>query len=233
MLDWLFGSSESSTSVPSWIKEPAQEMLRRSVDMGRTGYMPWTGPVVAAFDPAQQGAMRNNAAMRSAFGMDATMPRIPQAQDFGGGMWGYSSMPLYDANMAELQRTRPGQMDFYNSYFVDPVTGVPGSRMNQGATDNRTAAQIAYDNGTSSTMHPLVTGDRTSIFYGGGGGAEPGDFARPTGGGGGLFGGYSGLGDMLDGGGPGQAGETFGGLLGGFSNAMGRTPGGGLRGRFF
>lgn len=41
---------------------------------------------------------------------------------------------------------------------------------------------------------------------------------------GGFFGGYSGLGDMVDGGGPGQSGDTFGGALGGMSNAAGASP---------
>lgn len=43
---------------------------------------------------------------------------------------------------------------------------------------------------------------------------------------GGFFGGYSGLGDMADGGGPGQSGDTFGGAFGGFSNAVGASPAG-------
>ena len=37
-------------------------------------------------------------------------------------------------------------------------------------------------------------------------------------------GGYTSLTDMFDGGGPGQSGDTFGGALGGISNALGATP---------
>ena len=36
--------------------------------------------------------------------------------------------------------------------------------------------------------------------------------------------GYTSITDMLDGGGPGQSGDTFGGALGGISNALGATP---------
>ena len=39
-----------------------------------------------------------------------------------------------------------------------------------------------------------------------------------------AFGGYDSIGDMFDGGGPGQSGKTFGGALGGISNAIGATP---------
>jgi hypothetical protein len=36
--------------------------------------------------------------------------------------------------------------------------------------------------------------------------------------------GYTSIGDLFDGGGPGQSGDTFGGLLGGISNTVGLTP---------
>ncbi len=39
-----------------------------------------------------------------------------------------------------------------------------------------------------------------------------------------AFGGYDSIGDMFDGGGPGQPGNTFGGAVGGISNAVGATP---------
>lgn len=153
MLDWLFGSSETKNELPDWIVGPATEMLQRSVDMGKAGYMPWSGPVVAALDPAQVGAMRNNSAMAAAFGMDSTMPNIREATTYGDGTRGYSSMPLYNQNMNWLQKTRPGQMDYYNSFFVDPVTGVEGSRMEQAST----GPAPGYDAGGGQlvwTMHP-------------------------------------------------------------------------------
>lgn len=134
MLDWLFGSSETKNELPDWLVGPAQEMLQRSIDMGKTGYVPNTGPQVAALNPAQIGAMRNNSAMAAAFGMDSTMPSIQKPTDYGGGVFGYSALPLYEQNLARLQETRPGQMDYYNSFFVDPVTGVEGSRMQQSST---------------------------------------------------------------------------------------------------
>lgn len=235
----LFGSSESKSELPDWVVGPATEMLQRSVDMGKAGYMPWTGPSVAAIDPSQIAGMQNNNDMAAAFGMATAMPRMMEATDYGNGLFGHSAMPLYDQNMAALQERAPGQMDYYNSFFVDPVTGVEGSRMQPqgaGGVDNRTPWERMNDEGTRSTMHPLVSGER-NVFYGGGGGAEEGDFMSSRQGpqqpGQGFLGGYTSLGDMFDGGGPGQSGDTFGGALGGISNAMGKKPGGGILGGLF
>lgn len=51
-----------------------------------------------------------------------------------------------------------------------------------------------------------------------------GDKGQSSGGGGGFFGGYTSIGDMFDGGGPGKSGDTFGGMLGGVGNALGLSP---------
>lgn len=217
----LFGSETSETELPEWVVGPAREMLQRSVDMGKAGYMPWTGPDVAALNNAQIGSMQNNANMRGAFGMNAAMPNIPAPQDFGGGMWGYSSMPLYEQNLAALQEQRPGQMDYYNSFFVDPQTGVEGQRMQQ--SNLPTMMEKLQDRPREDTM----AGARHQAQM-----AARDGRATPSGNGG-LLGGYSGIGDMFDGGGPGQSGDEFGGALGGISNAMGTKPGGGLLGGLF
>ena len=56
-------------------------------------------------------------------------------------------------------------------------------------------------------------------------GATPsGSGIAPSGIAGGIMGGYSGFGDMVDGGGPGRSGDTFGGFFGGQSTAIGATP---------
>lgn len=128
LFDFLGGSSSTEVEVPSWIEGPAKEMLNRSVDMAKMPYLNWQGPNVAALD---DGAMRGRAAMRGAFGMDSSVPYMPQAQEFAGGIRGYSAAPLYDANMATLRERYPGAMEYHDSFFIDPVTGLPGSRMNQ------------------------------------------------------------------------------------------------------
>jgi hypothetical protein len=240
LFDGLFGSSESTTELPDWVVGPAQEMLQRSVDMGKAGYMPWTGPSVAAIDRSQVAGMKNNQDMAAAFGMQTAMPNIMPATDYGNGVFGYSSMPLYEQNMATLQETRPGQMDYYNSFFVDPVSGVEGANMNagqQGSTGPLTYNQSPQFEG-NEYYSDQARRDRAidDVLYGHLGGMagqsvqsmppmqgpqQPGQ------------GGYTGLGDMFDGGGPGQSGDKFGGLLGGISNARGKKPGGGLLGGLF
>jgi hypothetical protein len=74
-------------------------------------------------------------------------------------------------------------------------------------------------------------GQSGSTFGGAFGGVSNAVGATPSGSGiapsglaGGIMGGYTGLGDMFDGGGPGQRGDTFGGFFGGQSNAAGATP---------
>lgn len=228
LFDGLFGSSEEKTELPEWVVGPAREMLQRSVDMGKAGYMPWTGPDVAALNRAERGAMDQNVAMANAFGMGGVRPNIPKPTDFGGGMWGYSSMPLYEQNLATLQEQRPGQMDYYNSFFVDPVTGAEGQRMQQSNLPTM-IDEVRAREANGSRWGDSLSGDGNMAQHSG----MNGDGRATVSNGGGLLGGYSGIGDMFDGGGPGQSGDTFGGALGGVSNALGKSPGGGLLGGLF
>jgi len=244
MFDWLFGSSESKTELPGWITGPASEMLQRSADLGKAGYMPWTGPSVAALDRAQISGMRNNAAMANAFGMDARMPEISASTGYGNGLRGHSAMPLYDQNMATLQERAPGQMDYYNSFFVDPVTGVEGSRM-QPNQPNVTPGVDAGGGQMVWTMHPDKYGQDIwsdqavqRRITGGSSAADKAQFAssQPMQGPqqpqqdflGSL--GITGIGDFFDGGGLGQSGTHHQGLLSGRQKGK---VGDGLLGRIF
>mgnify|MGYP003148509374 CR=1 FL=1 len=130
-MSFLLGSEKSSTKAPDWWAEPAREMLQRSIDIGKAGHMPYAGPQVAALDPAQIASMQNNAGAADAFGLNSAMPNIPQATDYGNGISGYSSMPLFDQQMNWMKDNRPGQLDFYNSFFVDPTTGENGANMGE------------------------------------------------------------------------------------------------------
>ena len=46
-----------------------------------------------------------------------------------GGVTGYSSKPIMDANIEALQAQNPAQYDYLTSFTIDPVTGEQGSRM--------------------------------------------------------------------------------------------------------
>lgn len=50
------------------------------------------------------------------------MTGLPAAGNFGG-MGGYSSGPVYQGALQELERRNPGQYEAYTSMFVDPQTG--------------------------------------------------------------------------------------------------------------
>lgn len=120
------GSQTSSTQIPNWIKEPAQRAIARGEDIAQIGYTPYMGPSVAALTPMQMSAMGNTNAAAGAFGLGGADPMagMPQAQNYGGAM-GYSSYPIYQQSMDQFAAERPGQFDYINGFFVDPVNGVP------------------------------------------------------------------------------------------------------------
>lgn len=203
------GSATTKVQVPAWLESAAQQNLGRADEVAQIGYVPYMGPDVAAMQPGQIAAMQNTGLAANAFGLASpdTMAGMPQAQTFAGGVQGYSSAPLYQQSLDALAASRPGQFAAMNAPFIDPVTG----------------ARPAY---------PFAAG----AGGGAGGGAQMLDAqggygADPQGGsgrGGTYGGGYTGVGDMFDGGGPGASGTDFsgGGRMSGVANALGVDPAG-------
>lgn len=115
------GSTSSSVQIPDWIKEPAQRNLARAEQAAQVGYMPWYGPDVAAATPQQLSAMQASNTAAQAFGLaprgQAFDSGLPQAQEFAGGVRGYSSAPLFEQALSELTAKNPNQMDKYNSLY--------------------------------------------------------------------------------------------------------------------
>lgn len=218
----LFGKSESSASIPGFVEDAAKEMLAQSVAMGKTGYMPWSGPDVAALTPDQLAARENTNSAASAFGLNVGGLGTPGATDFGNGIWGHSSLPMYDQQMQYMQANRPGQLEYYNGFFVDPVTGAP-SQYDQAQAQQAAAPQ------TGPYNHPS-TWDGAYIERGREGYSMP-TSTGPS---------YTGLADMFNGGGPGASGPTYqgGGLLSDIGNRRNERKGrkansGGLFGGLF
>jgi hypothetical protein len=118
------------------------------------------------------------------------------------GVKGYSSLPHFTDAKAAFQQNAPGQYGYLNPNGSDPYA----------------------PNGSDLLIYGPHAGGGS--YGGAGNSAAPGSSYS----GGGFFGGYTGLGDMTDGGGPGQSGSSFGGALGGVSNGMGMSPGGGIFG---
>jgi hypothetical protein len=166
------GSTSSIVEVPEYIEKAAQRNLNQADLISKLGFIPEYGPTVAAFTPSQEAAFQGTAQAAGAFGLpggDMSMRDIsggmPEPTTYAGGVRGYSSLPIYEQALEAFGEARPGQKRYVDSFFIDPVTGVPGSNMQ---------APVDY------TLAP-TPGDLGGISAGGGGGAT----AAGGGGGGG------------------------------------------------
>lgn len=126
------GSQTTQVEVPQYVEDAARANLAQGQEVSRIGYTPYYGPSVAAFSPMQTAAMQNAADFASAFGMAPQMDvtaGMPQAQEYAGGITGYSSAPLYEQAVAELAARRPAQAALIESQFIDPYSVVRASEM--------------------------------------------------------------------------------------------------------
>ena len=117
------GSTTQQVEIPKWLSTAAQRNLAKGDEVAKLGYVPYYGPDIAALNPSQIGAMQNTVDQASAFGMAPkydVRSNLPQAQEFAGGIQGYSSAPLYEQALAELASRRPGQAAAINKMFLDP-----------------------------------------------------------------------------------------------------------------
>ena len=146
------GSTTTSVEVPKYIEEAAKRNLTRADLISKLGYVPQYGPDVAAFTPLQEAAFGNVAGQAGAFGLQTpaggAMAGMPAAQEFAGGVRGYSSAPLFEQSVAELAARRPAQKSYIDSFFIDPFSGEYGSRV-----------QAPIDYTTAFPQTPVVTGD--------------------------------------------------------------------------
>jgi hypothetical protein len=125
------------------------------------------------------------------------MEGMPQAQQFAGGVSGYSSAPMFQETMAALEANNPGQFAAIQNMFINPQTGAGGMQ---------------------PQMPMQQSAPQQSSGGGGGGGYRP---MMPSGNGGGSIGGYTSIGDMFNGGGAGASGDQYSG--GGRLSALGNV----------
>jgi len=121
------GRSSTSVEIPAWLENAARQNIARADQIAQIGYVPYYGPDVAAMTPMQMAAGGNINAAAGAFGLGAPTSAaagMPPAMDYGG-MGAYSSAPLYEQSLAQLQARRPGQFAALQAPFIDPVTGAP------------------------------------------------------------------------------------------------------------
>lgn len=74
------GSTTSQTQIPDWIAEPAQRNIARAEEAQQIGYMPYTGPEVAAFSPTETALMESRGRTAEGFGI------VPQGFDALSGL---------------------------------------------------------------------------------------------------------------------------------------------------
>ena len=147
------GKKETETTIPDWVRGPAERNLRRAEQVQQLKYMPYTGPQVAAFNETQNAAMNNNISAAKAFGLldpNSTLTAtsgMPAPTEYAGGFKGYGSIDIYDQALKELTARDPANMAAYNNLFGNAVP-----------------ALLARGGGGG----------------GGGGGASPGSPSRPS-----------------------------------------------------
>lgn len=182
----LGGSQSTTTKNPAWVDQAAQQALAQGRDVARIGYVPYSGPDVAAFTPAQQAAFDSANLGASAFGLPSGASSMPAPQTFAGGVQGYSAAPMFQQALEQLKATAPGQYQAIVSQFIDPVTGQMAGQPQQMRQPQQMQRRDRRDRGPQM---PVTASGQT--------------------------GGYRGLLDMFDGGGAGASGNTFsgGGLL--------------------
>jgi len=141
------GSTSTSVEIPKYIEDAAKRNLNRAEGIAGLGYVPYYGADVAAFTPMQEAAFGSTNLAAGAFGMPTVgaseLTGMPEAETFAGGMRGYSSAPMYEQSLQELQARRPGQYEYMQGFFIDPITGERGAMMGDPIdyTEGATTAQ--------------------------------------------------------------------------------------------
>ena len=123
------GSKTQETTIPEWLRGPAARNLQRAEAVQQIEYMPYYGGDVAAFTPAQNAAFNTNIGAAEAFGLLApnsgltATSGMPTPTDFDG-FSGYSSQPMYESALAELNAKQPGAVAQYNALFGNQVPAI-------------------------------------------------------------------------------------------------------------
>lgn len=114
------GSTTSAQQIPQYIEDASKRNIARAEQAQQLGYQPYYGLDVAAFNPTQQLAAQQNINTAQAFGMAPqgmqAFQGMPQAQE-QGGMFGYSSAPMFEQAVAAAQQADPTQAQIYGSLF--------------------------------------------------------------------------------------------------------------------
>lgn len=119
-------SSTQSTQIPNYLTDANKLAISRINQIYEAGRMPFTGIDVVAINPAERAAMDQANMAATAFGMPtaAADPFSGMEMLESGGLRGYSSYPIYLADMKRLKEQRPDQYAaLARQSGFDPITG--------------------------------------------------------------------------------------------------------------
>jgi len=199
VMDFLFGTPDQTGQLDPQTKRARDFLLNQMLLQYSAG--PVNVPQYMAVAPTAQYSGTN--ALLSSLGLETVAPPSMPTTTVGG-MDVYTSQPFQEQIETSYAERYPGQYDYLRSFYMDPVTGEFGER-SYGYVDPNDTTGKETTNTTGGFDTRGYADDRDSVSTG-------------------TNGGYISFGDMFDGGGPGQSGDTFGGALGGLSNAIGLTP---------
>ena len=113
----LLGGSESKSRPNPELQAAVMENLGRATNVAELGYMPFSGPEVAAMPQGILDLVNRNAEAMGSAGVENVMPT---PADYGGGLLAHSSKGLFDDAVDRFRQERPGQAAAYDSLFIDP-----------------------------------------------------------------------------------------------------------------
>lgn len=119
------GSQTTEIAIPEYLEEPLKRNISKAEELAKLNFTPYFGADVAAMTPMQLAVGQNiNAAAQAAGLGGPTSPTagMQPAMNYGG-IGAYSSAPLYEQALNELQTRMPGQYAALRAPFIDPVTG--------------------------------------------------------------------------------------------------------------
>lgn len=155
------GSKKTETTIPEWVRAPADRNLQRAEAVQQIKYMPYTGGQVAALTPTQEAAMNNNISTAQAFGLldpNSTLTAtsgMPEPTTYDNGMKGYGSIGLYDQALKELTARDPANMAAYNNLFGNAIP----ANVARGGGGGRGGGGISFRATQTPTINQNITAD--------------------------------------------------------------------------
>lgn len=154
----------TSTELPGYLQDFQKENMANARLLAELGYSPYTGPEVAAVNPWEELAAVNQGQMSKAFNMGAPdgsiASRMPEVVTAPDGSSGYSSFPIFNQAVSELQNVAPAYDARYKSLMGLPKYSSRGGVYNTPSYGDpyagNTVMQAIRDAGGVAPQEPAV-----------------------------------------------------------------------------